>query len=240
MSIHKLFKKLFLITTFIFIFAFLSISFNGNKVNAESVSTSVTISAQVYACELVVQFNRGKGVENLNLQTSYLLSIKDRENNKIYSLVGETDQNGYSYQDLCSNEIYIMNNKADVYIEAFNGFRKKINNKEIFLYARSTLNIIIDKEDFKVLQDASDNSEVITTSSEFLFDLPNIDSYLNELLSYSAFISKLILLASISIGVSYGSIYISKVFKSLLKEYIYAVKYIYRYITLEHIKNVYS
>jgi len=240
MSNSRIFKKLFLIITFIFIFAFLALSFNKQTVNAESISSSVTISAQVYACELIVQFNRGKGVENLNLQTPYLLSIKDRGNNKTYSLVGETDQNGYSYHDLCSNEIYIMNNKADVYIEAFNGFRKKINNKDIFLYSRSTLNILIDKEDFKVLQDASDNTEVITTSSGILFDLPNMEGYLNELVSYSAFISKLILLASISIGLSYASIYISKIFKSLLKEYIYAVKYIYRYITLGNIKNVYS
>jgi len=239
MSIKRTFKKLFLITTFIFIFAFLVLSFKGNKVNAESASTSITVSAQVYACELIVQFSRGKGVENLNLQTSYLLSIKDRDTKKIYSLVGETDQNGYSFQDLCTNQIYIMNSRADIYIEAFNGFRKKINNKEIFVYARSTLNIVIDKEDFKKLPDTI-KSSVISTYPGIALSLPNMDSYLNLFENYSGFISKLILLASIGVGASYGSIYISKIFKSLLKEYIYAVKYIYRYITLGNMKNVYS
>jgi hypothetical protein len=239
MSIHTLFKNIFLITTFIFIFAFLALSFKGNIVNAESVSNSVTVSAQVYACELIVQFSKGKDVENLNLQTSYLLSIKDKDSNKIYSLVGESDQNGYSFQDLCSNQIYIMNSRADIYIEAFNGLRKKINNKEIFVYARSTLNIVVDKEDFKILPDTI-KSSVISTSPGIPLNLPNMDAYLNFFENYSGFISKLILLASIGVGVSYGSIYISKIFKSLLKEYIYAVKYIYRYITLGNIKNVYS
>ncbi len=239
MSIHTLFKKLFLLITFIFIFVFLALSFKGNTVNAESVSNSVTVSAQVYACELIVQFSRGKDVENLNLQTSYLLSVKDRDTKKIYSLVGESDQNGYSFQDLCSNQIYIMNSRADIYIEAFNGLRKKLNNKEIFVYARSTLNIVIDKEDFKILPDTI-KSSVISTTPVIPLNLPNMEGYLNLFESYSGFISKLILLASIGVGVSYGSIYISKIFKSLLKEYIYAVKYIYRYITLGHIRHVFS
>ncbi len=239
MSITRSFKKLFLITTFIFIFVFLVLSLKNNVVNAESVSSSVTISAQVYACELIIQFSKGKDVENLNLQTSYLLSIKDRDTKKIYSLVGDTDQNGYSFQDLCSNQIYIMNSKADIYIEAFNGLRKKLNNKEVFIYARSTLNIVIDKEDFKVLPDTI-KSSVISTTPGIPLNLPKMDAYLNLFERYSGFLSKLILLASISVGISYGSIYIARIFKSLLKEYIYAVKYIYRYITLGHIRHVFS
>ena len=239
MSIKRTFKKLFLTSTFIFIFVLLTIPVNLKEVSAESISSSVTVSAQVYACELIVQFNRGKEVENLDLQTSYLLSIKDRDTKKTYSLVGETNQSGYSFQDLCSNQIYIMNSRADIYIEAFNGIRKKINNKEVFMYARSTLNITIDKEDFKKLPDTI-KSSVINTSPNIPLELPSIGGYISTFYNYSGFIYKLILLASIGISVSYASLYISKIFKSLLKEYIYAVKYIYRYITLGNIKNVYS
>lgn len=239
MFIRLILKKLFLLTTFIFIFAFLALSFNSNKVEAKSISSSVTVSAQVFACELIVQFSRGKDVENLSLQTSYLLSFKERETGHIFSLVGETDQEGLSFHDLCSNQIYMMNSKVDIYLEAFNGLRKQIPNIEVFKYARSTLNVTINSEDFTILPNTI-KSSVMSTSSGIPLNLPNLDAYLNLFESYSGFVSKLILLASIAVGVSYGSIYIYKVFKSLLKEYIYAVKYIYRYITLGHIKNVYS
>lgn len=239
MFIRSIFKKIFLIITFSFIFALLALSINSNKVEAKSVSSSVTVSAQVYACELIVQFSKGKGVENLNLQTSYLLSIKNRDTKNIYTLVGETDQRGYSFHDLCSNQIYILNSKADVYIEAFNGLRKKLNNKEIFVYARSTLNLKIDKDDFKRLPDTI-MSSIVSTSPGISLEIPNIQSFFDFFSKYSGFITKLILLASISIGISYSSIYIAKIFKSLLKEYVYAVKYIYRYITLGHIRHVFS
>lgn len=239
MFIRLIYKKIFLITTFIFIFAFLTLSFSSSKVEAKSISSSVTVSAQVFACELIVQFARGKDVKNLSLQTSYLLSIKDRDSKKVYSLVGETDQSGYSYQDLCSNQIYIMNSKADIYIEAFSGLRKKLNNKEIFVYARSTLNIVVDKEDFKRLPDTV-MSSIVRTSPGINLELPNLLSFFESFGEYSGFISKLLLLASISIGISYSSIYIARTFKSLLKEYIYAVKYIYRYIILGHIRHVFS
>jgi hypothetical protein len=132
-----------------------------------------------------------------------------------------------------------MNSKADIYIEAFNGLRKKLNNKEVFIYARSTLNIVIDKEDFKVLPDTI-KSSVISTTPGIPLNLPKMDAYLNLFERYSGFLSKLILLASISVGISYGLIYMARIFKSLLKEYIYAVKYIYRYITLGHIRHVFS
>lgn len=239
MSNLRIFKKLFLITTFIFVITFLTLLLASKPVKAESSSTSVTISAQVYACELIVKLNKGLGVNNLSLQTTYLLSIKERETGHIFSLVGETDQEGLSFHDLCSNQIYMMNSKVDIYLEAFNGLRKQIPNIEVFKYARSTLNVTINSEDFTILPNTI-KSSVMSTSSGIPLNLPNLDAYLNLFESYSGFVSKLILLASIAVGVSYGSIYIYKVFKSLLKEYIYAVKYIYRYITLGHIKNVYS
>lgn len=239
MSNLRIFKKLFLITTFIFVITLLTLLLASKPVKAESSSTSVTISAQVYACELIVKLNKGLGVNNLSLQTTYLLSIKERETGHIFSLVGETDQEGLSFHDLCTNQIYMMNSKVDIYLEAFNGLRKQIPNIEVFKYARSTLNVTINSEDFTILPNTI-MSSVMSTSSGIPLSLPNMDAYLNLFESYSGFVSKLILLASIAVGVSYGSIYISKVFKSLLKEYIYAVKYIYRYITLGHIRHVFS
>lgn len=211
-----------------------------NEVSAKSNSVSVVVSAQVYACELVVQLQKGEGITNLNLQTPYLLSIKNRANKKVFSLVGETDQRGNSVQDLCSNNIYMFNTPVDIYIEAFNGLRKQISNIEIFVYARSTLNVTIDLDDFVFLPNTKLMESSISIPSNFSLELPNIQAIVNQLEEISSFLSKLGLIASIIVGVSYSSIYITRIFKSLLKEYIYAVKYIYRYITLDHIRHVFS
>ena len=69
MSIKRTFKKLFLITTFIFVISFLTLLLASKPVKAETSSTSVTISAQVYACELIVKLNKGIGLKTKVIHT---------------------------------------------------------------------------------------------------------------------------------------------------------------------------
>lgn len=240
MSKSRILKKLLIFIVFFLLFTISFLFLSKNTVSAKSNAVSVVVSAQVYACELVVQLNKGEGINNLNLQTPYLLSIKNRANKIVFSLVGETDQRGNSIQDLCANNIYMFNTPVDIYIEAFNGLRKQISNIELFVYARSTLNVTIDLDDFVFLPNSSHSHSTASSENGINLELPNLGMIVNKLEEIVSFLSKLGLIASIIVGITYSSIYISRIFKSLLKEYIYAVKYIYRYITLGNIKNVYS